>query len=244
MIFNIVLKNRYISHRRGVASILELAVILMDDHHINKQQGQMTKPTIIIRQANLDDSEQLTDFRISQFKTAKEFELLGTKDFSSQYGNVWVATRDSEIISTMQAEILANIYLLNSKVNCLLPDNFLTFDTLYLSKGATKKEYRNTGLNSLLRLYILQSIIDTTSIKSLSGIAYENAPRLNLLLRLGYEFAEISDWDSSVFKPIGKVFLLRLDRDNFNSAITEIKTETESLYQHFNFEIKTTQHLC
>lgn len=204
----------------------------------------MTKPIITIRQATLDDNEQLTNFRISQFKTAKEFELLGTKDFSSQFGSVWVATRDNEIISTMQAEILANIHLLNSKVNCSMPNNFLTFDTLYLSKGATKKEYRNTGLNSLLRLYILQSIIDTTTIKSLSGIAYENAPRLNLLNRLGYELAEISDWDNSVFKPVGKVFLLRLDRDNFNFAITEIKTETEGLNQLFNFEIKTTQTIC
>ena len=200
----------------------------------------MTKPTITIRQATLNDNDPLTKFRVSQFLSAKEFKLSGTNSFSMQSGIVWVATIEDEIISTMQAEIVNTDEVLSSKTTCHLPDNIICFDTLYLSKGATHQDYRNTGLNSYLRLLILETVLQTQTINSLSGVAYENAPRLNLLSRLGYTMTEVQEKADSVYKPNGKVFLLELKRKNFKIALNTLEVETKQLIDHFDIQVITS----
>jgi hypothetical protein len=59
----------------------------------------MTKPTITIRQATTNDKDLLTGFRISQFKTAKEFEVNNFQDFSKQQGQNLIIENGKEIIS-------------------------------------------------------------------------------------------------------------------------------------------------
>ncbi|MGL6128440.1 hypothetical protein [Chryseobacterium artocarpi] len=61
----------------------------------------MDKLTITIRQALLEDSQRLSEFRIAQFKTAKEFQIIDTKSLSEFKGQVMIAEVNNEIISTM-----------------------------------------------------------------------------------------------------------------------------------------------
>ncbi len=56
----------------------------------------MTKPIITIRQATPDDKAKVTQFRIDQFRTAKEFEVVNTKLFSEMKGQVLIAELDNE----------------------------------------------------------------------------------------------------------------------------------------------------
>jgi hypothetical protein len=67
---------------------------------------EIDKPILTIRFANEADNVKLTEFRVSQFKTAKEFELLNPALLSLQKGLIYIIEQDGIIISTMQVEIV------------------------------------------------------------------------------------------------------------------------------------------
>lgn len=198
----------------------------------------MTKPTINIRQATIDDTEKITQFRIDQYKTAKEFEILDLDALSEQRGKIYLAELDDRIISTMQQEIISSVMTATILTHTIIPTNFSHFDTMYLSKAGTQKEYRNTGLNSYLRLLSIKEALTTNTINSLIGIAYENAPRLHILEKLGYIFTEVQLLDKEYTNPYGKVFFLSLNRPQFQLAIDILETETSDLTQKFEIKLQ------
>jgi len=199
----------------------------------------MTKSTITIRLATLDDSDSLTDFRISQFKSAKEFELLNPSLLSKQSGQIFIAELDNKIVSTMQVEKCNDLTELNAKTTNFIPTQFEDYPCYNLTKGATIKELRNTGLNSYLRLLTLRNAAKT-NINSLVGTSYENSPRLHLLNELGYEFYEVNEKLSDYIKPNGKVFFFSLSKDKFGFAIDRLTSETEPLIKEYIINNKTT----
>ena len=192
-----------------------------------------SKPKITIRYATPADSDRITEFRITQFKTAKEFELINPSLLALQRGHIYLIEQDDQIISTMQIETSTDKEHFQKISTAHIPDPFDDFDTAYLSKGATIKEYRNSGLNSYLRRLTLLNAINNASIESLTGFAYENAPRLNLLKDLGYEFIETKLLDQSFTIPKGKVFFLKLQRKNFSFAYEKLINETYNLDKQF-----------
>lgn len=193
----------------------------------------MTKPTITIRQATLDDKEQLTEFRIAQFKTATEFTVLDTKPLSEFKGQVLVAEIDNQIISTMQVQKLSNRQELIGNETGHIPDEFDGFETFYLSKGATIKEYRNSGINSYLRLLTLKIAIADHSIQTLTGTAYNNAPRMNVLRRIGYNIVDTYDVVHDYLQAKDNPVFIWLDRAKFISAIGLLETEIEELTNNY-----------
>lgn len=196
------------------------------------------KKTIKIKYATSKDYESIAAFRIKEYKTAKEFEILDLKALSKQRGNVLIAELDGEIISTMQFEIIESFADLKKTDDNITDEvDFNAFATLYLSKGATRKEFRNTGLNSLLRKVSLQYALQNNNIFSLSGIAYENAPRLNLLQKLGYSITILKHSDKTYSKPKGKILFLCLPRNKFSSALDLLKLEVSGLQDKYVVEI-------
>lgn len=170
---------------------------------------KLDKTTLTIRYATPADSERLTDFRISQFKTAKEFILLIPELLSRQSGHIYLVEQDGCIVSTMQVEKCISKdtfkYLSGSYFMYDEPNENL-FPSFYLSKAGTIKDLRNSGINSYLRLLTLYSAIEDNSINSLTGVAFENAPRLNLLEKIGYDFIEIAMEKDDYTLPLGKTF--------------------------------------
>ncbi|MFI5140624.1 MAG: hypothetical protein ACHQIM_22595, partial [Sphingobacteriales bacterium] len=169
----------------------------------------MTKRNIIVRYVTPADADAIIEFRIRQFKTAREFEILYFLALSKQRGRILIAEIDSVIVSTMQIEIVKNLSDFKS-IDGDVPDDiaFNAYPTLYLSKAATEKSLRNTGLNSLLRIVSLENALDHAEICSLSGTAYENAPRLHLLERLGYNIRIIKQADFNYSRTTGNMFFL------------------------------------
>lgn len=198
------------------------------------------KPTLTISFASIGDSDRLTEFRISQFKSAKEFELLDTTLLTKQRGNIFIIEKENEIISSMQIEKSETRDNLISISNVNIPQQFNFLPTFYLSKGATLKEYRNTGLNSYLRLLTLKQALLDDKIQSLTGFAYENAPRLNLLKTIGYLFQPASFIDNSYTKPFGHLFFLSLDRAHFVNALELLEDEMKELQNEFTLKINLT----
>jgi hypothetical protein len=195
----------------------------------------MPKPTITIRQATSDDIEKVTQFRIDQFKTAKEFEVVSTELFSVMKGQVLIAELDNEIISTMQFQTLSNRQELVRAETSYIPDNFDGFETFYLSKGATSREFRNTGINSYLRMVILKYAVVDNKINSLTGTAYNNAPRMNVLKRIGYNMIETYNIVHDYLKAKDNPQFIWLDRVKFANAVDLLEVEIEELKS--NYEI-------
>jgi hypothetical protein len=195
------------------------------------------KPILTIRYATTADSERLTDFRISQFKTAKEFELINSDLLSYQNGQIFIIESNKEIISTMQVEKCTTIEDFTDKCSGNIPNDFKELSTLYLSKGATNKAYRNVGLNSILRKITLETALADSSIMSLTGFAYENAPRLNLLHAIGYSFAEADIKYCNYTKPYGKMFFLKLSRSSFEYAHNFLSSDVYDIAKSFSVKI-------
>lgn len=195
-----------------------------------------TKPTLTIRYATPADSDRLTDFRISQFKTAKEFELIIPELLSMQSGYIFLVEQNEFIVSTMQLNIVTNsdyfrrLSLSGEKIAEKITTSFLP--SMYLSKAATIKELRNSGLNSYLRMLSLNNAI-LTKINSLTGVAFENAPRLHLLEKLGYSFTEIEMASTDYVIPKGKSFFLQLASEFFFSATKILESEIAELKEQF-----------
>jgi hypothetical protein len=194
----------------------------------------MTKPIISIRQATLEDREKVTQFRIDQFRSAKEFTVANTDVFSVMKGKVLIAELNKEIISTMQFQTLTNKDELIHSSTEYIPDSFNSFSTLYLSKGGTTREFRKTGINSCLRQIILQLAFDDLSINSLTGVAYENAPRMNILKTIGYTTTETYTINKTYLMPTENPLFLSLSRQNFLTAISLLETEITELKNYYS----------
>jgi len=188
------------------------------------------KKTITIRFATEADKEKVGDFRKEQYKTAKEFKVLDESVLYKQRGKVFVAELDGEIISTMQIEEISDAETLHNISATVIPSWFNHFPTLYLSKGATKTEYRNTGINSYLRLITLQLAL-STNIQSLVGTAYEGSSRINLLKRIGYTTTTTTI--EKEYQNFNTPLFLCLERSKFVNAIELLKKETEYLVNEY-----------
>lgn len=192
----------------------------------------MDKLTITIRQALLEDSQRLSEFRIAQFKTAKEFQIIDTKSLSEFKGQVMIAEVNNEIISTMQFQKLSNLNELILNQPFHVPKEFNEFETLYLSKAATLKEYRNSGINSYLRWLILKIAITDNSVQSLSGSAYGSAPRMNVLKRIGYNIVDTHVVDDYLLSQDNPVFIW-MRRIQFESAINQLNNDLVELRNNY-----------
>lgn len=192
--------------------------------------------TIEITKANDNDIDQLTKFRIEQFQTAKEFKVINTDDFSILRDQVYIVRYKNQIVSTMEYDILNSIEELESKRKFICPRDIVKFKAMHLSKGATLTEYRKIGLNSLIRRLMLKEALKQNDIKSLIGCVYENAPRFNLLKKLGYSVHEIVELNNSLLS-YSKLYLVCLDRKFFTTAIDILDFELNSLEKNFKVEI-------
>lgn len=198
----------------------------------------MTKPVITIRYATIDDAENVASFRIEQFKSAKEFEVLNTEMFLEMKGRVLIAVLNNKIVSTMQFETISNREELVKCETAYIPAVFDGFQTCYLSKGATTKEFRNTGINSYLRIIILNYAVQDKRINSLTGTAYKSAPRMNVLKRIGYNVFETYDIVQNYFISKDTLLFLWLEREKFNAAYKLLQDETQELENNFTINIQ------
>jgi len=198
----------------------------------------MSKPVLTIRFANTHDEEAISKFRIEQYKTAKEFNIVDLNAVTKQSGKIFIAEVNNSIVSTMQIEVVNNKEEFKIIETGFIPKSFNYYKSIYLSKAGTSKVFRNTGLNSLLRKLTIESAIENINVLSLSGTAYSNAPRMHLLKKLGYDIVEIPP-AMDYLQPVEKTILfLCLHRDKFPAALKLLNEEIKELESNFSITIK------
>lgn len=201
---------------------------------------QRERSSLVIRMAEHQDNNSLFDFRVSQFSTAKQFKLVKPQMLSAITGYNYIVEHNDEIVATMQAErILEKRDFAHQSGTCFLTTEPAedSFPTMYLSKAGTVSNFRSMGINSYMRLLILKEINRNTTIQSISGVGFENSPRLNLLRKLGYSFMEISISKDDYTRPMGKTYFMNLSRSSFAKAIRILERETSQLTQQFKIAV-------
>ena len=201
------------------------------------------KRNLIIRFANPSDINSVTHFRMIQLGTAKEFKLLKPELLANQNGNVFIVEVDGVLISTLQVEPINSVDDFNSKSGTMFikPVKQSLFPGLYLSKAGTSESYRNLGINSLLRSLVISRAIKNQCINSLTAIGYESAPRLNLLKRIGYNFAKVKIPENGYTLPLKQPLFLFLPRRLFEYSNKKISQEISGIRDLFNLEIHLDQ---
>lgn len=187
----------------------------------------------MIRKSTCDDRTTLASFIYSQYKNANEFAIAEGNVLNAT-GTQLLVEINQKIICVMQYDIIRNISKLQSAAMLETVIDFAYFPTCYLSKAATHNEFRNIGLNSLLRYYIISNLSSYEDIRSLAGTIYQGAPRERLLRDLGYIFTEVIDSHLSGFISNRRLYFVHLLRNNFEKALKILKNETIQISQKFN----------
>ncbi len=145
-----------------------------------------------IRRATRDDAEAIHALRLEEFKRAEEFEVVepmalhwDEKDDREVVLAAW--DEEGRAISTMRGGIMKDRKEAEERMECSVPLENSAFPTLLLGKGATRKTFRDKGLNSALR-YHFYSMVPGTPVRSILGGVYLHAPRTELMRTLGYTF--------------------------------------------------------
>ena len=147
---------------------------------------------ITIRLATAADFEDVAALRLAAYRAAPEFTVSDEAAVTRWDGQVLVADCSGNgIVATMQVVRCLYIADLARRSGSTPPPVFSAFPTLLLNRGATQPGLHYQGLNSQLRLFVLDTALTDAHVQSITGFVYAGAPRLNLLRELGYMFSPV-----------------------------------------------------
>ncbi|MBF0259915.1 MAG: hypothetical protein HQK62_13975 [Desulfamplus sp.] len=144
-----------------------------------------------IRRTFKHDKKIIEELRISEFNRSTEFKLLKPEKLqwsSIDDENIVLAVFDDNgtAISTMAGVTVHTLSEAENLTKCTVHKS-VKFPAMIFASAATLSTFRRTGLNQLIRYYLL--LYGTTiDIKTFISPIYKNAPRSKFLKILGYEF--------------------------------------------------------
>jgi hypothetical protein len=178
---------------------------------------------INVRFATPEDYDAVSELRLTEYRKAKEFVIKDESMISKQRGMILIAeNEEKQVLSTMQMEVYDSLKSLSEASIYYPPHDFSLFPTLYLNRAASSSQFRNKGLNSLLRRKAFEFAVENRELKSISGAVYEGAPRINLLKSLGYHFIETEE-KIEYLAPTAKMYFIYLERAQFEAAKSTIE---------------------
>lgn len=200
------------------------------------------KYDLAVRFARPDDIEKLGHIKARQFKNCKEFTLKDEGLLIKQSGIVYIIEEPNsgKIIATMQVELFESLntflgFYSNYYNYRVIPTPNL-FPSFYLSKAATEDGYRKIGLNSYLRLLIINLAIAHPEVRSLTGVVYEEASRVKLMKKIGYKSLPITTKDENYVRPSVNQYFMCLDKSHFYSAKNYLEEEILDLKNRFKIK--------
>ncbi len=172
----------------------------------------MIKRILFVDRKRKDDIDAL---RMQAYTKASGFAVdLTTLKWKSSDDESFVmaAEANGQLIATMRGEVIADISLLEQKLEC--PWDYpleLEMPILLLSRAATLSSYRYVGLNLILRYWFLRFAI-THHINFVLGTFVSGSPRENTLREMGYQFFDNKlGWQKSTYLSLLPVTVVALD---------------------------------
>ncbi|MFN7097861.1 MAG: hypothetical protein ACK4PR_09975 [Gammaproteobacteria bacterium] len=204
------------------------------------------KPKGLIRLASEGDLNKVSELRLKAFKSTDQFMILNSELIQTdQYDNkddIIIATDNANnIVSTLRGGVLVNHSQAEARLEAKLNVDPDFFPALYLSKGATCLDHRNSGIHSVLRYYFLLGLLNS-SINSVIGITYQNAPRLNTMQKMGYNFQKLTTCHYTHVKPIEPPILAFLKKENFFSAYNILSNQHQTVIKDYPWVDRELQY--
>ncbi len=171
--------------------------------------------TKMVRVLDGSHREMVTALRISEYQRARGLQVAPAGiswNRSDDESIVLGAFDGNKLVSTMRMEIIEDQTLLEKKLEC--PWNFevpLRLPVMILSKASTHSDYRNLGLNALLRKRCLE-LAKEWKVHLVVGTFIKDSPRANSMKTMGYRFLENKlGWTSPHYRSLEPVVVAALD---------------------------------
>jgi hypothetical protein len=186
-------------------------------------------------------NESLNQFRFQNLIQSDSFraspEAVSWNESDEKGKVLSVVTSQGEILSSMRAEIIHDSYELSQKLDFDDLDNHITLPVGLLGKASTDGRYRSSGFNTYLR-YLAYQYFYKNNIRYVVGTMIPNAPRLNLLRELGYQFIENkAGWHRYGYKSDGKTLVgyldLKSNYDQIMQTLEEKVSRNKKLYPFY-----------
>jgi hypothetical protein len=180
-----------------------------------------------IRRATRADAAEIFSLRLSEFMRAEEFRLAeptilvwNERDDRDAVLAAWDGS--GEPISTMRGGIARSKQEAEERIKCVLPHEY-AFPSLLLDRGATKEEHRGKALNSALRYYFFRAILGLP-VRSVLGVVYEKAPRVNTMMSLGYSLFAPAQIRQTHLLPNRPLLITYLQQSRIRDACDRLET--------------------
>lgn len=158
-----------------------------------------------------------------QFKTLN-FSYLEWNDVDDIAIVLGVFDEHNELVASLRGEIIKNRKEAEDKLHYTLPTEKDLFPGILLGRGATMRNHRNKGYNSLLRYYFLGLGIDFP-FKSIFASVFEQAPRVGLLRDMNYKFTLPKDSKDNDIEVLTCEYFVYLERKSFLPSFNFLQTK-------------------
>jgi len=188
------------------------------------------------------DSEQVNELRKRAYFTANGIEvkaegILWNK--SDDQSTVLGIYENNKLISTMRAEIISDIELIEKKLECPWRFGKKFLPSMLLSKAANDKRFSGKGLSSILRLLFFQ-MAKEWNVKAIVGTMTASSSRIESMKKLGYRFySNDLGWTSENYKSLEKVVVSKLDFETKGEYALELLSEKYGHQLKTHFQVNT-----
>jgi hypothetical protein len=190
----------------------------------------------------LDSShaQVLADLRIRCYRQSSSFS------FFDETALQWSATDESSVVLGVftKNNVLVSTVRTTIRVNRAEVESFLSYSTenvpdrfpaMIAGRSATDTAFTKHGLAAAMRWVIINNAL-RLQIASLTGVVYEDAPRVRSMLSHGYEFFDSPNhWDTEATL-LAKPIVISMPAKAFKNAISLIETESSNILSQCNFD--------
>lgn len=149
--------------------------------------------------ATPSDCTEVTELLRDSYSRSPDFIVQEDSYFEDHFAGrcaVLIVRSEGQLISTMRANLISCSADIGYEDQGRLTDQLVP--ALHLSRAATIRDSHTRGVNSMMRLFCLETAL-SLGLQSLTGYVYQEASRTRLMSELGYRFSALSDEASPCF---------------------------------------------
>ena len=182
-----------------------------------------------VKRLNKTDADAVFQVRHEAYDSSKQFKVLNFSylEWDEVDDNALVLgvfNKKEELMASLRGEFIKSRAEAEGTLHYKLPVEKDLFPGILLGRGASKRNYRNQGLNSLLRYYFLSFCIDFP-FNSLFASVFEDAPRIGLLRDMNYRFSIPDNSKDKDINILTREYFVYLQRTSFLSSFNFLQNK-------------------
>ena len=188
------------------------------------------------RSASYKDKDDVSHLRITEFNRSSEFSVReqdklvwSSKDDIGSVLTIW--EKKDQIIATMRAMRVIGKAEAEECLSCSVHET-VNYPVVVFNNAATRIEYRNRGLNQVLRYHFIEAAL-RSDVQTLISPVYEGAPRVKFMESIGYTFkVPERNWQTKLNVHSRRI-LAMLKNEDFQEALNLLKARRLEIIQEY-----------